>query len=187
VTGKFCSRPDPPIKRVADSRKPATRILPGCERMSRGTGAGIHRAEHPKASRGSGVRYLPMPNIAHFMIPADDVQRAKRFYHTLLGWKIGPTKNPMDPSVMAALQYQDISTGPAQEGTLNTGGLYKRHMKEPILTFVEVGEIDKVLAKVEKLGGRIVRQKEEIKGVGLTAMIQDTEGNVIGLWKPEMV
>jgi predicted enzyme related to lactoylglutathione lyase len=28
--------------------------------------------------------------------------------------------------------------------------------------------------------------KEEITGVGLAAMIQDTEGNVIGLWKPVM-
>ena len=125
-----------------------------------------------------------MPNIAHFMIPADDVQRAKRFYHTLPGWKIGPTKNPMDPSVMDAMQYQDISTGPAQDGTMNTGGLYKRHMTESILTFVEVGDIDKVLADVERLGGKVTMPKEEIKGVGLAAMIQDTEGNVIGLWKP---
>ena len=28
--------------------------------------------------------------------------------------------------------------------------------------------------------------KEEIKGVGLTAVIQDSEGNMIGLWKPAM-
>ena len=127
-----------------------------------------------------------MPNIAHFMIPADDVQRAKRFYHTLLGWKIGPTKNPMDPAKMAAMQYHDISTGAAQEGTMNTGGLYRRHMTESILTFVEVGDIDKVLAKVEKLGGKIVMPKEMIKGVGLVAIIRDTEGNGIGIWKPMM-
>ena len=128
-----------------------------------------------------------MPNIAHFMIPADNVERAKQFYHNLLGWKIGPTKNPMDQSVMEAMQYHDISTGAAKEGTLNTGGLYRRHMTESILTFVEVGDIDKVLAKVERLGGKITMPKEEITGVGLAAMIQDTEGNVIGLWKPAML
>jgi predicted enzyme related to lactoylglutathione lyase len=127
-----------------------------------------------------------MANIAHFMIPADNVDRAKHFYQILLGWKIEPTKNPMDPSRMAAMQYHDISTGAAKEGTMNLGGLYKRHMTETILTFVEVEEIDKVLSKVEKLGGRITMQKEEIKGVGLTAVIQDSEGNVIGLWKPAM-
>ena len=37
-----------------------------------------------------------------------------------------------------------------------------------------------------KLGGKIVMPKDLIKGVGLVAMIQDTEGNVIGLWKPIM-
>ena len=96
-------------------------------------------------------------------------------------------QNPMDQSVMEAMQYHDISTGPAEEGTLNTGGLYRRHMTESILTFVEVGDIDKVLVKVEKLGGKITMPKEEITGVGLAAMIQDTEGNVIGLWKPAML
>jgi predicted enzyme related to lactoylglutathione lyase len=128
-----------------------------------------------------------MANIAHFMIPADNVDRAKHFYRTLLGWKIEPAKTPTDPSKMAAMQYHDISTGTAKEGTLNTGGLYKRHMTESIISFVEVGDIDKVLSKVEKLGGRITMPKEEIKGVGLTAVIQDCEGNVIGLWKPEIL
>jgi predicted enzyme related to lactoylglutathione lyase len=127
-----------------------------------------------------------MANIGHFMIPADNVERAKHFYHTLLGWKIEPTKNPMDPSQIAEMQYHDISTGAAKAGTMNMGGLYKRHMTEPILNFVLVDDIDKVLAKVEKLGGKVTMPKEEIKGVGLSAVIQDSEGNVIGLWKPEM-
>ena len=119
------------------------------------------------------------------MIPADNIDRAKYFYHTLLGWKIEPIKNPMDPSKIAEMQYHDISTGAAKEGTMNTGGLYKRHMTESIINFVEVVDIDKLLSKVEKPGGRITMPKEEIKGVGMTSVIQDTEGNVIGLWKPE--
>jgi predicted enzyme related to lactoylglutathione lyase len=125
-----------------------------------------------------------MAHIGHFMIPADNVERAKHFYHTLLGWKIEPVKNSMDPPTMAAMQYNDISTGAATKGTLNTGGLYKRHMTESIINFVVVEDIDNVLAKVEKLGGRITMPKEEITGVGLTAVIQDSEGNVIGLWTP---
>jgi len=128
-----------------------------------------------------------MANIGHFMIPADNVDRAKHFYHNLFGWKIEPTENPMDPIKMAAMQYHDIITGAAKEGTMNTGGLYQRHMKESILTFVEVEDIDRVLSKVEMLGGRITMPKEEIKGVGLTAVIRDPEGNVIGLWKPVML
>jgi uncharacterized protein len=126
-----------------------------------------------------------MANIGHFMIPADNVDRAKRFYSALLGWKIEPPRTPVDPAIMAEMQYYDISTGTARKGMMNTGGLYRRHMAEPILDFVIVDDIDTVQANVEKLGGRIVRPKEEIKGVGLVVMIQDTEGNAIGLWKPE--
>jgi hypothetical protein len=120
------------------------------------------------------------------MIPADDVDRAKNFYHTLLGWKIEPVMTPMDPAMMAAMQYHDISTGEARAGTMNTGGLYKRHMTEPILNFVIVDDIDAVQEKVEKLGGKITMPKTDIPGVGLVVMIQDTEGNLIGLWKPGM-
>jgi predicted enzyme related to lactoylglutathione lyase len=30
-----------------------------------------------------------MPIIVHFEIPADDVERAKKFYSDLFGWKTG--------------------------------------------------------------------------------------------------
>jgi uncharacterized protein len=125
-----------------------------------------------------------MANIAYFDIPADNVDRAKQFYSSLLGWKIEPTRVPMDPANKAASQYHDIITGNTEEGTLNTGGLYKRQMNEPIKTFVKVEDIDKVVSNVEKLGGKIVMPKGMIKGVGLVAMILDTEGNMIGIWKP---
>lgn len=45
-----------------------------------------------------------MTNIGHFMIPADDVSRAKAFYSALLGWKIEPTGTPLEPANLAALQ-----------------------------------------------------------------------------------
>ena len=38
-----------------------------------------------------------MPNIAYFEIPANNVDRAKHFYHALLGWKIEPTKAGIGP------------------------------------------------------------------------------------------
>jgi uncharacterized protein len=29
-----------------------------------------------------------MPTIVHFEIPSDDIERAKKFYNELFGWKI---------------------------------------------------------------------------------------------------
>ena len=128
-----------------------------------------------------------MANIAYFEIPADNVDRAKHFYKSLLGWKIAPVKAPsMDLGKMASMEYHDITTGDAKEGTMNMGGLYKRQMGETIKNYVMVEDIDKVLAKVEKLGGKIVMPKEMIKGVGLVAIIRDTEGNGFGIWEQKM-
>jgi predicted enzyme related to lactoylglutathione lyase len=122
-----------------------------------------------------------MPNIAYFQIPADDVGRARKFYQSLLGWKIEPDTTLEDKS----LEWQNIETGEPKEGTMNMGGLYKRMGPGPIMNFVEVEDIEKVLARVEKLGGKVMMPLDTIKGVGLVAVIQDTEGNIIGLWKPE--
>lgn len=127
-----------------------------------------------------------MANIAFFDIPADNVGRAKHFYSSLFGWKINLGKTTPDQEKIAAMQYHAVLTGEAKEGTMNMGGLYKRQRNETIKNYVEVEDIDAVLAKVERLGGRIMMPKEMIPGVGLVAMIQDTEGNGIGVWKPVM-
>jgi uncharacterized protein len=92
----------------------------------------------------------------------------------------------MDLGAMAAMQYHGITMGEPEEGTMNMGGMYKRQMGEGIKSYVKVDDIDKVLAKIERLGGRILMPKEMIKGVGLVAIIRDTEGNGIGIWEPKM-
>ena len=121
-----------------------------------------------------------MSNIVYFEIPADDVDRAKRFYHSLLGWKIEPTK--VSIPAMASMQYQDIITGESNEvtpmgGTLSMGGMYKRQMNEPIVNYVMVDDIDEKTAMVEKLGGKIAVPKRELESVGQFVIIQDTEGS----------
>ncbi|AGB01993.1 VOC family protein [Methanoregula formicica] len=128
-----------------------------------------------------------MPNIAYFEIPANNVDRAKHFYKNLLGWMIEPIKTPtMDLKSMEAIQYNEITLGEPTLGTINMGGLYKRQGDETIKNYVMVDDIDKVVAKVEKLGGKIVMPKFMIKGVGLVAVLQDTEGNGFGVWTPKM-
>jgi len=125
-----------------------------------------------------------MPNIGYFEIPADDVGRAKKFYSSLFGWTIGPTAMPgsMPPEV----EYQDVKCGDPVEGTLAMGGMYRRQMPgTPFTAYVMVEDFGRVKAKVEKLGGKILHEME-VEGVGPTAVIQDTEGNVIGVWQPVM-
>jgi hypothetical protein len=126
-----------------------------------------------------------MPNIGYFEIPADDVGRARKFYTSLLGWEINPTSMPT--AATATLEYQDIKTGEPKEGTLSMGGMYKRQMPgSPIVVYAMVDDLDAVLARLERLGGKIWVPEMKVEGVGLVAIIQDTEGNGIGIWQPMM-
>lgn len=122
-----------------------------------------------------------MSNIAYFEVPVDDLKRARKFYSDLLGWEFMPTDVPDIP-----MEYWNITTGAAKEGTLNMGGMYQRQgPMGGILTYVKVDQIDKTLARVEKLGGKVINPKMTLNTVGSMATILDTEGNVIALWEQE--
>jgi len=56
-----------------------------------------------------------MANLTHFMIPSDDVARAKRFYSALSGWKIDPVPAPVTMGI-GTMQYHEITTGPVEPG-----------------------------------------------------------------------
>jgi predicted enzyme related to lactoylglutathione lyase len=82
------------------------------------------------------------------------------------------------------LEWQNITTGEPETGTMKAGGLCKRMGPGLIMNFVIVKEFDSVPAKVTGPGGKIVMPKNEINNVGTVAVIEDTEGNILGLWKP---
>jgi predicted enzyme related to lactoylglutathione lyase len=123
-----------------------------------------------------------MSNLAYFEVPADNLNRAKKFYGELLGWQFTIADNPE-----IKMEYWMINTGPAEEGTINMGGMYTRMGPiSGIITYVKLDNLNDALAKVEKLGGKIVNPKMNVKGVGSMAHIVDTEGNLIALWEAEM-
>ncbi|MBU0635584.1 VOC family protein, partial [Candidatus Micrarchaeota archaeon] len=37
-----------------------------------------------------------MPTITHFMVPAEDIERAKKFYAEIFGWRIERLPGPME-------------------------------------------------------------------------------------------
>jgi predicted enzyme related to lactoylglutathione lyase len=115
-----------------------------------------------------GEAFPPMPNIAYFEIPADDVSRARQFYQSLLGRKIEPNPAAVENEMVASIQYDDVIAGEPQEGTSNLAGLYKRQMSAPFKGFVKVENLEEVLAKVE------------MQPVALDPIIRDIEGDSFG-------
>ena len=115
-----------------------------------------------------------MPTIVHFEIPADDVERAKKFYTDLFGWEIKKAEE---------MDYWMIMT--SGEKAVD-GGLMKRQQpQQPITNYIDVPSIDEHAAKVEKLGGKVVVPKAAVPNYGYFVVCLDTENNVFALWQSD--
>lgn len=112
--------------------------------------------------------------ITHIEFPADDVARARRFYEGLLGWEFGEMPGFSD--------YFMVNLGASEAATAAVG---KRDEGAPhqLRLYVEVDSIDTLLPKVAGLGGKIVEPKAEVPGQGWFAVIDDSEGNQVGLFE----
>jgi uncharacterized protein len=118
--------------------------------------------------------------IIHFEIPANDVEKLKKFYSDLFSWKI---------EKLGGMEYYSITTVPMDEkGNLLrpgvNGGLYKREqpMQQPV-NYIYVESVDEYAKKVTALGGKIVVPKMEVTGMGWFALAQDPEGNTFGIFE----
>ena len=124
-----------------------------------------------KAGTASGTP----ASIVWFEIPADNVERAKKFYGDLFGWKIEKFPGPMD--------YWHIDTGGAD--ATPDGGLLKRQNpgQQGITNYIGVESVDRFVAKVQKLGGKICMPKTAVSQMGYFAICQDPENNTFALWE----
>ena len=103
-------------------------------------------------------RNKPASSIVWFEIPTDDIDRAKKFYSGLLGWKIKAFPGMTD--------YWHIDTGGADASP--DGALMKRKCPEHsgITNYVMVESVDKFAAKVETLGGKVKVRRTPAQAVG---------------------
>ncbi len=106
----------------------------------------------------------------HVEIPAADVQRSRDCYTAVFNWKF--TQVPHD--------YTLYETG----GSIG-GGLMKKPdpMPQQLINYVNVGEIEPYLEKIESNGGSVIQPITEIPNTGWLAIVADPDGNAFGLWK----
>jgi predicted enzyme related to lactoylglutathione lyase len=113
--------------------------------------------------------------VVHFEIPADDVEKLRKFYSELFGWKIERMPGPVE--------YWGIATVPVDEKGMPqrpgvNGGMMKRQNPEhkPV-NYIAVESVDEYVKKIEALGGRVIAPKMEVPGIGWWALALDPEGN----------
>ena len=119
--------------------------------------------------------------ITHFEIPADNVERAKKFYEKIFDWKI--EKHDKDYYFVQTTEVGEDEWTPKEPGEIN-GGIVKRTMPgEPFTNYITVTSIDNITKTIEKNGGKIVVPKTKMGEWGWWAAFQDTEGNILGLYE----
>jgi predicted enzyme related to lactoylglutathione lyase len=149
----------------------------GSTQLQKGSGImGTQTKSKPKASADTAKANVLAHNVVWFEVAADDIERAKAFYGSLFGWKIEKFPGDMD--------YWHIATG--SEDRMKDGGMMKRkHPGQGITNYVGVASVDKFVAKVEKLGGKVCLAKTAVPHMGYFAVCADTENNVFGLWETD--
>jgi uncharacterized protein len=129
---------------------------------------------------GEGIQDMPN-NVKHFAVHADDVDRARKFYESVMGWQFTPWGPP---------NFYLIKTGTAEDPGVQ-GALQGRRDVVPGKTMfgyecsIGVDSVDDTIAAVEANGGKIVMPKFHIPTVGTLIFFEDTEGNVVGAMQYE--
>jgi uncharacterized protein len=127
-----------------------------------------------------------MPTIVHFEIPADDIERAKKFYTDLFGWKIEKLlgMDTGNSSSSSDIEYLMITTTDEKGNKALGGGMMKRKMpQQPNINYIGVESVDEYASKVEKIGGKVVLSKMAVPGMGYFAVCLDTENNAFAIWE----
>lgn len=141
-----------------------------------GTNTQAGAVSQPAQSAGRPKRNIRrhdgMHTICHLEIPTTDLKRSGEFYKKLFGWEIDYGWGP---------NYAVFNTG---EGVLTGGGLDRKDKIVPgsIIIYIQVEDINGMLDKVEKLGGKKVQEKKDIPNVGWFGLFEDLDGNTIGLF-----
>jgi uncharacterized protein len=121
-----------------------------------------------------------MPTIVHFDIPADDVERAKKFYSDLFGWKI----EKWSESGTGDMEYWMVTTTDGKGNKGIDGGIMKRqNPQHQVTNSIDVKSVDEYSSKVQQLGGKVVYPKMAIPKMGYFAGCLDTEGNSFGIFE----
>ena len=120
-----------------------------------------------------------MKNVINwFEIPAVDLDRAARFWETVLETKLKRESAP----------GSELAIFPHGNDGEHGGALVRRGGK-PSATGTCVyldakGDIDGAITRVERAGGRVAVPKTDIGPDGVFAIVVDTEGNAVGLHSP---
>lgn len=117
--------------------------------------------------------------ISWFEIPTTDLDRAAKFYETILGITLVPMDMPNFQ--MRMFPVEDMMTGVS--GALTLAPDFYQPQDNGTLVYLNANpDVQLVLDRIEAAGGKIVVPKTQISAdIGHMAVFIDTEGNRVAL------
>ncbi|CAN5359094.1 VOC family protein [soil metagenome] len=124
--------------------------------------------------------------VVHFEMPYEDAERVTNFYKAAFGWDMQNLGEQMGGYITAGTADTDENRMVQTPGTIN-GGFYDvtaaEASKEPSVV-ISVNDLDKAVADIKAAGGTILREAEEIPGIGMWVSFRDSEGNRVSALQP---
>jgi predicted enzyme related to lactoylglutathione lyase len=111
-----------------------------------------------------------MSRVVHFEIPADDMERAVKFYESVFGWEIEKWDD---------FDYWLAKTGEDSQPGIN--GAIMPSGDGGIRNTITVDSYDEAAKKIVESGGEMLSEKMEVPGVGFNGLFRDSEGNELGI------
>ena len=127
--------------------------------------------------------------IVHFEIPADQPERAAKFYRDLFGWEISKWEGSADQR--DGFEYWMVRTVPTDEQGMPSrpgvnGGLMRRmYPGQAPVNYILVESVDDYVRRAEELGAKVMMTKTPVPGMGWFAQLTDPEGNVLAIWETD--
>ncbi len=128
--------------------------------------------------------------VVHFEIPADDPERAAKFYRELFGWEI--SRWAASAGAGGGPDYWMVKTVPTDPKGQPTrpgvnGGLMRRMMPgQTPVNYIAVASVDEFARRAERLGAKTVMPKTPVPTMGWFAQLRDTEGNIFAIWQHDV-
>jgi predicted enzyme related to lactoylglutathione lyase len=110
-----------------------------------------------------------------FEIPANDLDRAQKFYQGMLAQDLKRVE--FNGTRMAMFPAEE----PAVSGALIADGKRKPAIDGSLLFLNVEGQLDACLKRVPGAGGSILVPRTDIAPHGFIAIVRDSEGNSVGL------
>ncbi len=111
---------------------------------------------------------MGMNGVCHIEFESTDFARSRKFYEDLFGWSF----REFGPMMVFG------------NGEGHVGGLSKAETVHPMpftSVWLQVADVDAVLAKAPGVGGSVLKEKYQTPEVGWCAEIADPDGNPIGV------